>query len=277
MGAIAKGVGSLFGGRARRREQKSANKEFAGAKAGLQNFTFDDNYAGLEAQQLGNAAQATAGTLGSADQAAMATLGEAQGYDAQGYDSQGYDSQGYTAERTGVGNLARGADTGLTNTMNNLQVSTAGADMANREADQALAASQDLAAQAGTGAGGATALAQAALQSKKGVSANIEQQEAANEKLKAQGEQNLQQRQTAEKQRMQNVDAQGNIFEFNATETREVAQMDRVATQMDNASAQEMQANADANSAMTGMISGVGSVAGAYMNNESAEKIAGVE
>ena len=36
MGAIAKGVGSLFGGRARRREQKSANKEFAGAKKVLQ-------------------------------------------------------------------------------------------------------------------------------------------------------------------------------------------------------------------------------------------------
>ena len=33
MGSIVKGVGSLFGGRARRREQKSANKEFAGAKA----------------------------------------------------------------------------------------------------------------------------------------------------------------------------------------------------------------------------------------------------
>ena len=52
--------------------------------------------------------------------------------------------------------------------------------------------------------------------------------------------------------------------------------MDRVATQMDNAAAQEMQANADANSAMTGMISGVGSVAGAYMNNQAAIKVAGI-
>jgi len=198
MGAIAKGVGSLFGGRARRREQKSANKEFAGAKAGLQNFTFDDNYAGLEAQQLGNASQATAGTLGSADQAAMATLGEAQGYDAQGYESQGYDSQGYSAERTGVGNLARGADTGLTNTMNNLQVSTAGADMANREADQSLAASQDLAAQAGTGAGGATALANAAAKSKAGISADIDKQVKSNEQMRAAAESQLQQGQLAQ-------------------------------------------------------------------------------
>ena len=203
MGAIAKGVGSLFGGRARRREQKSANKEFAGAKAGLQNFTFDDNYAGLEAQQLGQAergmfSSAQAGTLGSADQAAMATLGEAQGYDAQGYDSQGYDSQGYSAERTGVGNLARGADTGLTNTMNNLQVSTAGADMANREADQSLAASQDLAAQAGTGAGGATALANAAAKSKAGISADIDKQVKSNEQMRAAAESQLQQGQLAQ-------------------------------------------------------------------------------
>lgn len=176
----------------------------------------------------------------------------------------------------------------MSNPYAQLGVATQAAEMQAEEADISLANTLDTIRATGASAGGATALAQAALQSKKGVSANIEQQEAANEKLKAQGEQNLQQRQTAEKQRMQSVDAQGNIFQFNATETREVAQMDRVATQMDNAAAQEMQANADANSAMTGMISGVGSVAGAYMNNQaaievaymnnqSAEKIAGVE
>jgi hypothetical protein len=67
------------------------------------------------------------------------------------------------------------------------------------------------------------------------------------------------------------------IFQFQATERREVAQMDRVATQMDNAAAQQMQANADANTAMTGMISGLGNIGAAYMNNQSAEKIAGVD
>tara|TARA_R110002072_G_scaffold93382_5_gene207002 strand:+ start:110 stop:802 length:693 start_codon:yes stop_codon:yes gene_type:complete len=162
----------------------------------------------------------------------------------------------------------------MSNPYAQLGVATQAAEMQAEEADISLANTLDTIRATGASAGGATALAQAALQSKKGVSANIEQQEAANEKLKAQGEQNLQQRQTAEKQRMQSVDAQGNIFQFNATETREVAQMDRVATQMDNAAAQEMQANADANSAMTGMISGVGSVAGAYMNNQNAIEVA---
>ncbi len=57
----------------------------------------------------------------------------------------------------------------------------------------------------GMGAGGATALAQAALQSKKGVSANIEQQEAANEKLKAQGQSQLEQLKMQEAQRVQGI------------------------------------------------------------------------
>ena len=61
------------------------------------------------------------------------------------------------------------------------------------EADIALANTLDTLRSSGASAGGATALAQAALQSKKGVAANIEQQEASNEKMRAQGEQYLQQ------------------------------------------------------------------------------------
>tara|TARA_R110002012_G_scaffold43135_4_gene116821 strand:+ start:8527 stop:9771 length:1245 start_codon:yes stop_codon:yes gene_type:complete len=99
---------------------------------------------------------------------------------------------GYTAGQTGVGGLQRGAGSGLTNVFNNLQVSTAGAELAAQEADQALAASQDLAAQAGTGAGGATALAAAAARSKAGISADIDRQVKANEMARAQGEQSLQ-------------------------------------------------------------------------------------
>tara|TARA_R110001632_G_scaffold71364_1_gene165593 strand:+ start:5979 stop:6833 length:855 start_codon:yes stop_codon:yes gene_type:complete len=166
----------------------------------------------------------------------------------------------------------------LSSTMSNpyaqLGVATQAAEMQVEQADISLANTLDTIRSTGASAGGATALAQAALQSKKGVSANIEQQEAANEKLKAQGEQNLQQRQTAEKQRMQNVDAQGNIFTFNATEKRQDAQIDRTAGQLDNASAQEMQAAADRTGAMTGMISGLGGVAGSYMNNQSALAVA---
>ena len=90
-----------------------------------------------------------------------AIMGDRATADSRGYTATGYADKdlGYTALGTNVAGLARGADTGLSNVFNNFQVSTAGAEMAAQEADQSLAASQDLAAQAGTGAGGATALA----------------------------------------------------------------------------------------------------------------------
>ena len=72
-----------------------------------------------------------------------------------------------------------------------LGVATQAAEFQAEEADLALANTLDTLRASGASAGGATALAQAALQSKKGVSASLEMQEAQNEKLKAQGEQRL--------------------------------------------------------------------------------------
>ena len=63
----------------------------------------------------------------------------------------------------------------------------------------------DTLATTGASAGGATALAQAALASKKGVSASIEQQEVANEKLRAQGQQKMEMLQMSEAQRIQGI------------------------------------------------------------------------
>ena len=80
----------------------------------------------------------------------------------------------------------------LSNPMANLGVATQAAEMQAEQADIALASTLDTLRATGASAGGATALAQAALQSKKGVSASIEQQEVQNEKLRAQGEQMLQ-------------------------------------------------------------------------------------
>jgi len=157
----------------------------------------------------------------------------------------------------------------LSSTMSNpyaqLGVATQAAEMQAEQADISLANTLDTIRSTGAGAGGATALAQAALQSKKGVSSNIEQQEARNEQLKAQGEQNLQQRQTAEKQRVQALEAQGNIFEFNAREKRETAELNRTASQIDNALAAETQASADVNNAISGAVGQVvGTVGSMY-------------
>jgi len=232
MGDIVKGVASLFGGRKRRQEQKRATRAADQAIARQDNFDFQNVYSGIEGptveSQGYDPSQAQVGQLSPAAQAQLATLAPSQGYEAQGYTAQGYDPR-----TTSVAGLARGADTGLTNTMANLQVSTAAADMQAQEADQSLAASQDLAAQAGTGAGGATALAAAAAKSKAGVAASIDQQVKRNEMLRAQGESELQRAQLAQGnlasqfdlgQSQFNVGAQNRAAQFGAQAQNQAAQ-----------------------------------------------------
>jgi hypothetical protein len=145
----------------------------------------------------------------------------------------------------------------LTSTMSNpfanLGVATQAAEMQIEEADISLANTLDTLRATGASAGGATALAQAALRSKKGVSASIEQQEAQNEKLKAQGEQQLQQQKVAEERRMQQAGAAGKQFVFGATEQREQQQLDRTAAMLGQQQAAKAQAQADQTSALTGM------------------------
>lgn len=225
MGSVVKGVASLFGGRKRRREQKTANRGLNAAQAAQDKFRFKNVYEGLQGPEFGgyDAAQGQAAQLGDAAQAEMAQLGDAQGYTAQGYD----------AAQTNIAGLQRGADAGLTNTMRNLQVSTAGSDLAAQEADQSLAASQDLAAQAGTGGGGATALAAAAAKSKAGISADIDKQVKANEQMRAAGESELQRSQLAQEnlasqfdlgQQQFNVGAQNQASQFTAAAQNQAAQ-----------------------------------------------------
>lgn len=156
----------------------------------------------------------------------------------------------------------------LSNPFANLGVATQAAEIQMEQTDIALANTLDTLQATGASAGGATALAQAAKQSKKEVAANIEQQEAQNEKLRAQGEQDLQakemqltQMEMAELARVQQAEAAGKEFMFGAQEARDMATLDRM-------SGQESQARADianaqtAQAAATGaMISGVSSAA----------------
>ena len=129
------------------------------------------------------------------------------------------------------------------------------------QADISLANTLDTIRQTGGGAGGATALAQAALQSKKGVSASIETQEKANEDKKAQGEQTLQQQKMAEAQRLQKADVAGEQFMFSTREGRELQQLDRTAALLGQAKSAEAQANQDQASAIGGMFNSLGSIA----------------
>jgi len=164
----------------------------------------------------------------------------------------------------------------MTNAYANLSVATQAAEMQIEQVDISLANTLDTLMATGSGAGGATALAQAAKQSKKEVSASIEQQEAQNEKLRAQGEESLEQRRIAEQsriegiqmseaQRMQSVESQGRLFEYSEKDKREQAKIDRTAAELDNARMMAAQAASDQTSALTGAIGGItSSLASAY-------------
>ena len=124
------------------------------------------------------------------------------------------------------------------------------------QTDIALANTLDTLRATGSSAGGATALAQAALQSKKGIAANIEQQEVNNEKLRAQGEsqleaikiseaQRMQMVNMSEAQRMQSADALGKSYMFETKEQRQVDDLARQSARAQNFRAQELQSKAD--------------------------------
>lgn len=177
---------------------------------------------------------------------------------------------------TNVSGLAADLSGQLSNPFQSLGVATQAAEMQIEEADIALANTLDTIRATGSGAGGATALAQAALQSKKGVSASIEQQEAQNEKLKAQGESQLQQAKMSEQQRVQGVqiseaqrvqqaEAAGKQFKFQAQEQRDNAKLDRLSGQESQSRANVAQANQASAAAWSGAISGVGNIAGSYI------------
>ena len=147
----------------------------------------------------------------------------------------------------------------ISNPFANLSVATQAAEMKIEEADISLANTLDTVRATG-GAGSATALANAALKSKKGVAASIEAQEKTNEDKRAQGEQQMQRAKMAEEQRIQSAEAQGKQFVFGATESRQQGQIDKTYAEMMGAAQAEAQAKSDQTGAITGMIGSLGGI-----------------
>jgi hypothetical protein len=158
----------------------------------------------------------------------------------------------------------------------NLSVSTAAAEMQVEEADIALANTLDTLRATGASAGGATALARMALESKKGVSASIEQQEANNQKLAAKGEERLQGVQLnesrrvqgelrGEAKRMQDVDVQAKDLKFRRVEEREMQQLDRKQAQITGAAVREASAAQSKAESINAGINAVGNIGSAAM------------
>ncbi len=150
----------------------------------------------------------------------------------------------------------------LSNPFANLSVATQAAEIQMEQSDIALANTLDTIRATGASAGGATALAQAALQAKKGVAASIEGQEVANEKQRAAGEATLQQQKMSEQQRLQQADVAGRQFVFGMTEQREQQQLDRVSNQISALRGQAASASRDSTAALTGGIGAAASLLG---------------
>ena len=150
----------------------------------------------------------------------------------------------------------------LSNPFVNLSVATQATEMQMEQTDIALANTLDTIRATGGSAGGATALAQAALQSKKNIAANIEQQEVANEKQRLAGEATLQRQRMAEAQRIQQAEVAGEQFVFTQTEQREMQQLNRLSNQIGALRGAAAQARADQTAAITGAIGGAASILG---------------
>ena len=172
---------------------------------------------------------------------------------------------------TNLSGLATDLSAMMSNPFQSIGVATQAAEMQAEEADLALANTLDTLRASGASAGGATALAQAALRSKKGVSANLEQQEAQNEKLKAQGEQELQRAKVSEKSRIQSIDigegqrvqqaeAAGIAFETELLENRANSDMQVALGQLAQANQNSQMAESQGLGSAMGFMQGLGSL-----------------
>ena len=183
-----------------------------------------------------------------------------------------------------VSSMAKDLSGMMSNPYLNLGVATQAAEFQAEEADIALANTLDTLRSSGASAGGATALARAALESKKGVSASIEAQEAKNQKMAARGEEvlqsakvgeatRLQNAQMSEAQRMQEAEAQGIDYQFKGEEDRTMQQLNRLAGQQAQSEANRAQAKSNQNAAYGGIASGLGGIAAGFSDRRLKKNI----
>ncbi len=192
-------------------------------------------------------------SIGSAVSATSAIYAFKQANEAKGKaDQLKIDLQNAEANRQAVVNPFAG----VTNPFANLGVATKAAEFQAEQADIALANTLDAVRQ--SGAGGATALAQAALKSKQGISADIQKQELDNSRLRAKGE-----------MAVQKIVAEGEKFKWEAQEKREMQKLNRLQAQLDNQTAAQMAYRQAGVGALTDMAGNIMSVAGSMSDQEN--------
>ena len=148
----------------------------------------------------------------------------------------------------------------LSNPYANLGVATQAAEIKMQETDKALANTLDTLRATGAGAAGATALANAAIKGKQAVTASIEQQEVNNEKLRAQGEMQLQQARLAEQARVQGAQVEGAKFMYEKQAELDKQQLDRQQALLDQERANQLAIQQGVVSALGGTLGALGSI-----------------
>jgi len=156
-------------------------------------------------------------------------------------------------DRQNIINPYAGIEGMLSNPFANLTVADQAAQMQAQQTDLSLASTLDTLRATGAGAGGATALAQAALSSKQGISASIQQQEAQNERLRAQGQMRLE-------QQLAQAKVKGETFVFEQQEKREMQKLNRLSAMAGAASQQAAAAQSAADAGFGSFIGGVASI-----------------
>jgi|10_taG_2_1085330.scaffolds.fasta_scaffold06586_3 predicted TIM-barrel enzyme len=144
----------------------------------------------------------------------------------------------------------------LTNEAEKVGVATQAAQFQAEQADMALASTLDTIMATGSGAGGATALAQMALQSKQGISADIQKQELQNAKNVANTQMAIDQQK-----------AEGASYAWEQQEIRQLQDLDRTQNLVDKAEAQAFNAEAQkweaAGAGVESVVGGIGNMSAA--------------
>lgn len=163
----------------------------------------------------------------------------------------------------------------LNNPYANLTVATEAFKLQSEQADQALANSLDVMMETGQAAGGATALAQAALQSKRGIAASIQAQEVQNNKLAAEGQAKVEMAKAQGAQRLDELMAKGDIMAQQDAIGFHETKMNRTATMLANEQQNANDAQAARNAAIVGIgdaVASGASVAGSIYTSGAGKK-----
>ena len=171
-------------------------------------------------------------------------------------------------ERPDITNIYSGIqDTSgfLRNEYANMGVAAKAARNELEQVDITLANTLDTIRATGAGAGAATAMALASMKSKQSVSESLEQQEVANQKLRAQGEMALNEARMSEAQRLQQASVAGRQWMFTQQDQRKMQELNRAQALLDQQRAQQQAYTTQAFGAFGQGLGGLGTLGGAMI------------